>query len=122
MTLCPAGIVAVTVMRAVRICTAVVGMFVLVAVLASDAFSKLVPAGIPVKVDAASEEEKVVAVEEDVVRVVLVAFAVEFALPLLLPKLWRSGTGISAWPGKVGGWTVVDDADAVVDDAADERD
>ena len=113
MTLCPAGIVAVTVMRAVRTCTAVVGMFVLVAVVASDAFSKLVPTGIPVKVDVASaveevrseedEEEEVPAKEEDLEVVVLMVFAVEFALPLLLPKLWRRGTGVSAWPGKVGG-------------------
>ena len=55
------------------------------------------------------EEEEVLAEEEDVVGVVLVAFAVAFALPLPFPRLWRRGTGTSAWPGKVGG---CDDGDA----------
>jgi hypothetical protein len=66
MTLWPAGIVAVTVMRAVMTCTIAVLEFVLttvfVAVAESDEFTKDGLIGMPVKVDVAKGDEEVVVV------------------------------------------------------------
>jgi len=62
MTLCPAGIVAVTVMRAVMTCTISALEFVLAVVLDAvdevDEFAEEGLRGMPVKVDVASGEEE----------------------------------------------------------------